>query len=118
MGGTEMKIQGTNICMIRGDTEAINVSCRDESGADVPFVEGDIVYFTVKRVTYTEEKTLQKIVTEFIDGAALITIFPNDTQELKTGVYYYDIQLNRANGQVKTIIPPSQFVINEEVTYE
>jgi hypothetical protein len=113
-----MKIHGTNIYMIRGDSEAIEVSCRDESGADIPFVEGDIVYFTVKRVTYTEEKTLQKIVTEFIDGAALITIFPNDTQELKTGVYYYDIQLNRANGQVKTIIPPSQFVINEEVTYE
>lgn len=113
-----MKIQGTNISMIRGDSEAIKVSCKDESGADVPLVEGDIVYFTVKRNTYTEEKILQKIVTEFIEGAALITIFPNDTRELIPSNYYYDIQLNRANGQVKTIVPPSKFTINAEVTYE
>lgn len=113
-----MKIQGTNISMIRGDSEAIKVSCRDESGADVPLVEGDVVYFTIKRSARTEVKTLQKIITEFTDGVALITIFPNDTRELKTGIYYYDIQLNRANGQVKTIIPPSNFTINAEVTYE
>ena len=113
-----MKIQGTNISMIRGDTEAIKVSCRDESGTDIPLVEGDIVYFTVKRSTNTEEKILQKIVTEFTEGVALITIFPEDTRELKTGIYNYDIQLNRANGQVKTIIPPSTFTINAEVTYE
>ena len=113
-----MKIQGTNISMIRGDSEAIKVSCRDESGVDIPLVEGDIVYFTVKRSTYTEEKILQKIVTEFTDGVALITIFPEDTRELKPGAYYYDIQLNRANGQVKAIIPPSRFIINAEVTYE
>lgn len=113
-----MKIQDTNISMIRGDSEAIKVSCRDESGTDIPLVEGDIVYFTVKRSTNTEEKTLQKIVTEFTEGAALITIFPKDTRELKTGNYYYDIQLNRANGQVKTIIPPSKFTLNAEVTYD
>ena len=113
-----MKIQGTNISMIRGDSEAIKVSCRNESGVDIPLAEGDIVYFTVKRNTNTEEKILQKIVTEFTDGVALITIFPEDTKELKTGSYYYDIQLNRANGQVKTIIPPSTYTIKAEVTYE
>lgn len=113
-----MKIDGTNISIIRGDSEVIKVSCRDESGVDFHFAEGDIVYFTVKRSTNTEEKILQKIVTEFTEGVALITIFPEDTRELKTGIYYYDIQLNRANGQVKTIIPPSKFTINAEVTYE
>ena len=113
-----MRIQGTNISMIRGDSEAIKVSCKDESGADVPLVEGDIVYFTVKISTNTEGKILQKIVTEFTEGAALITINPKDTRELIPNNYYYDIQLNRANGQVKTIIPPSKFTINAEVTYE
>ena len=113
-----MEIQGTNISMIRGDSEVIKVSCRNESGVDFPFTEGDIVYFTVKRSPYTEEKILQKVVTEFTDGVALINISPEDTRELKTGAYYYDIQLNRANGQVKTIIPPSRFTINAEVTYE
>ena len=104
--------------MIRGDSECIKVSCRNESGVDIPLVEGDIVYFTVKRNTNTEEKILQKIVTEFTEGVALITIFPEDTRELKTGIYYYDIQLNRADGTVKTIIPPSIFAVKGEVTYE
>ena len=113
-----MEIQGTNISMIRGDSEAIKVSCEDAQGVDVPLEDGDTLYFTVKKSTNTEEKILQKIVTEFTDGVALITIFPKDTRELKIGNYYYDIQLNRANGQVKTIIPPSRFIINAEVTYE
>lgn len=113
-----MRIQGTNISMIRGDSEGIKVSCKDENGADVPLVEGDIVYFTVKISTNTENKILQKIVTEFTEGVALITIYPKDTRELRPRIYYYDIQLNRANGQVKTIVPPSQFTINAEVTYE
>ncbi len=113
-----MKIQGTNISMIRGDSEAIKVSCRNESGVDFHFAEGDIVYFTVKRSTYTEEKIIQKIVTEFTEGVALINISPKDTRELTIGTYYYDIQLNRANGTVKTIIPPSKFTIDPEVTYD
>lgn len=113
-----MKIQDTNISMIRGDSESIKVSCKDAQGVDVPLEDGDTLYFTVKKSTNTEEKILQKIVSEFTDGVALITIFPKDTRELKIGNYYYDIQLNRANGQVKTIIPPSRFIINAEVTYE
>ena len=113
-----MEIQGYNISMIRGDTETIKISCKDAQGVDVPLEDGDTLYFTVKKSTNTEEKILQKIVTEFTDGIALITIFPKDTRELKIGSYYYDIQLNRANGQVKTIIPPSRFIINAEVTYE
>ena len=113
-----MKIQGTNISMTRGDSEAIKVSCEDAQGVDVPLEDGDTLYFTVKRSTYTEEKILQKIVTEFTECVALINISPKDTRELKTGAYYYDIQLNRANGLVKTIIPPSKFTINAEVTYD
>ena len=107
-----------HLYMIRGDTETIKVSCKDAQGVDVPLEDGDTLYFTVKRNTNTEEKILQKIVTEFTDGVALITIFPEDTKELKTCSYYYDIQLNRANGQVNTIIPPSTYTIKAEVTYE
>lgn len=113
-----MEIQGTNISMIRGDSETIKVSCEDAQGVNVPLEDGDTLYFTVKKSTNTEEKILQKIVSEFTEGVALITIFPKDTRELKIGNYYYDIQLNRANGQVKTIIPPSRFIVKAEVTYE
>lgn len=113
-----MVISGYNISMIRGDSETINVSCKNDSGIKVHLVEGDMIYFTVKTSPNTEKKTLQKVVTEFVDGEAAIEIFPADTQSLNAGSYFYDIQLNRANGQVKTIIPPSRFAVKPEVTYD
>ena len=111
-----MEIQGYNISMIRGDTETIKVSCEDTQGVGVPLEDGDTLYFTVKRSTSTEEKILQKIVTEFPDGIAYINILPDDTKFMSFRSYYYDIQLTRADGTVKTIIPPSIFAVKGEVT--
>ncbi len=113
-----MKIQGYNISMIRGDTETIKVSCKNDKGIGVPFECGDILYFTVKQFVDTERKEMQKVITEFSEGIAYINITPDDTKSMGFGNHYYDIQLNRANGTVKTIIPPSRFTINAEVTYE
>ena len=113
-----MKIQGYNISMIRGDTEAIKVSCRDAQGVAVPLEDGDTLYFTVKSYVGTEEKEMQKVITDFPDGIAYINILPSDTKVMNVGSYYYDIQLTRADGTVKTIIPPSIFTVKGEVTYE
>ncbi len=113
-----MIVNGTNISMIRGDSEGISVSVENSSGLPEPLLIGDTIYFTVKKSTRTEEKVLQKIITEFQDGVALITLDPVDTKHLQFGTYVYDIQLTRANGSVKTIIPPSTFTILGEVTYE
>lgn len=111
-----MKIQGTNLSMIRGDTESIVVSCIKDNR---PYIEdGDIIYFTVKKSVKTEEKLLQKIITIFKDDKALIEIEPQDTKELKYGKYVYDIQLTKFNGEVKTLVHPSNFEIEGEVTYE
>jgi len=113
-----MEIQGYNIAMIRGDTEIIKVSCKDAQGVDVPFKDGDTLYFTVKSSVGTEKIELQKVITEFPDGIAYINISPDDTKHMSFKSYYYDIQLTRADGTVKTIIPPSKFTIKGEVTYE
>ena len=113
-----MEIQGYNILMIRGDTETIKVLCQDIQGNAVPFNIGDILYFTMKKDINVENKILQKIITEFVDGVAYINISPNDTKAIVVGSYYYDIQLTKVDGTVKTIIPPSMFSIRGEVTYE
>ncbi len=112
-----MIVEGTNISMIRGDTEHITVKLA-EDGESVPFEEGDILYFTVKYNTSQEEKLLQKVITEFEDGEAIIEIAPDDTKELPFRTYIYDMQLTRKDGTVTTIIPPSRFTIKGEVTYE
>ena len=113
-----MKIQGTNISMIRGDSQSIIVSVIDTDDNKVPLITGDIIYLTVKDSVNTEEKVLQKVVTQFEDGNATIEITPDDTKDIPFKTYVYDIQLNRVDGTVNTIIPPSNFTIGGEVTYE
>ena len=113
-----MKIQGTNISMTRGDSEAIKVTVKDTLGNAVPLVTGDTIHFTVREHIRSATKIIEKIITEFDDGEALININPQDTNELSYISYVYDIQLTRENGTVKTIIPPSQLTITGEVTYD
>jgi hypothetical protein len=117
-GGGIMEIQGYNISMIRGDTETIKVSCKNNKGESIPFEYGDILYFTVKESVNTERKEIQKVITEFSEGIAYINITPDDTKSMGFRNHYYDIQLTRADGTVKTIIPPSIFTVKGEVTYD
>lgn len=113
-----MKIDRTNIRMIRGDSEGINIRVKDHAGLPVPLIEGDTVYFTVKDNAKTKVKRFQKVITEFIDGAAHVNIEPEDTQKLDFKTYVYDIQLTKADGTVKTIVPISNFIIGQEVSHE
>lgn len=113
-----MEIIGTNISMIRGDSESITIFLKDSFGNSLPFEDGDTLFFTVKDNINTDKITLQKIITTFQDDTAVIGINPEDTKGLRFKEYVYDIQLNRAGGYVKTIIPPSKFTIKGEVTYD
>lgn len=113
-----MIVQGTNLSMIRGDSESITVSLTDEQGSSTPLIDGDTIYFTVKTTVHTTSKILQKVVTLFEDGVAYIEITPEDTKSLIFRDYVYDVQLTRADGTIMTIIPPSKFTIKGEVTYE
>ena len=99
-----------NIAMTRGDSESITVAC------SMPFADGDTVYFTLRQDAESEI-VLQKAITEFFDGKAVIPLLPEDTEPLDFGNYLYDIQVTRADGAVTTLIVPSRFRLNEEVTY-
>ena len=112
-----MIMVGTNISMTRGDTEAMTVSCT-EDGVSRAFVTGDTVYFTVKKSASETEKILQKVITSFTGGKALIDILPTDTKMLDTRAYVYDVQIVFSNGTKKTVITPSTFELTDEVTYE
>ena len=98
--------------------EVDKIIVKDKDGNKVPLVTGDMIYLTVKDSVNTEEKVLQKVVTQFEDGNATIEITPDDTNDIPFKTYVYDIQLNRVDGTVNTIIPPSNFTIGGEVTYE
>ena len=118
-----MRINGTDVFMTRGDSESFRVVLYDqETDEKRPFIDGDKIYFTVKTSTQTVHKIFQIIAqdfqNDFEDGEAIIHITPSQTKELKYHEYVYDVQLVRQGGEVTTIITPSKFVIEEEVTYE
>jgi hypothetical protein len=113
-----VKIVGTSIYMTRGDSETITVSIRDSDGNDIPLAAGDTIYFTVKSSIEATEKAFQKVITNFTDGKAIINILPEDTKSLPFTELVYDVQWTSAAGKVTTIIKPSKFIIEGEVTYE
>lgn len=104
--------------IVRGDSDIITISMENELGVQIPFSSGDTVRFTVKSNDSTETKILQKSVTSFSSGKAIVNILPTDTSSLSYGVYYYDVQWTRADGYKKTIVPKSTFIIQPEITYE
>ena len=106
-----MTINGNDIRMIRGDTEQLVVTCQLSDGTERPFEEGDVVAFTV--AWPLGETVLQKTVTSFVEGAAVIH---EDTNELTPGEYAYDVQLTARDGTVATIIPPARFALEGDVT--
>ena len=113
-----MRITGTDIAMIRGDTESLRICVEKPNKEKLFLEEGDKIYFTVKASSKTDEKMIQKIITTFSNGEAVIKIEPEDTKDFGFQTYYYDIQLNRSNGDVKTIVPVSRFEMEEEITFE
>lgn len=104
--------------MTRGDSETIKITVKDTLGNIIPLVSGDTIHFTVRENILSTTKIIEKTITEFDDGQALITIDPQDTRNLKFATYVYDIQLTKENGSVKTIITPSSFTITGEVSYD
>lgn len=110
-----------NLSMIHGDSKSLTISCT-RGGTAVPLVTGDVVYFTVKKRIDSAEKILQKTITVFTDGKAIIEILPSDKAAFgdlrHEANYKYDVQVNFAAGSVKTIIAPSTFTIMPGVTDE
>ena len=78
---------------------------------------GDALYFTVNDVLENPTPKLQKIVTEFEDNhQAIIRLTSSDT-DLPVGTYYYDIELDTADGRVDTIVGPCKFKVVGGVKY-
>ena len=112
-----MKMDGTRLSMIRGDTETLLVTCEDATGAARPFEEGDTVHLTVG-LENGIRKILQKTVTVFQDGGAVFHFGHEDTNGIPPARYRYDVQLTTRDGAVKTIIPPGDFILEGDVTRE
>ena len=109
--------------MVKFDKETLTMSMIAKDTGDFVLAldnylldEGDTVQFTVNTETQLETPLFQKVITTFSNHKALIHISETDSN-LEPGTYWYDIQLNLADGRVDTVVGPAKFKIRGGVTY-
>ena len=100
------------IKIVKGDTAIFDIDMNNYN-----FVEGDKVYFTVKKNVDDVENAIQKIVSTF-DGNRAKVILSKDDTNIDAGVYLYDVQCSLSNGIVDTVILPTKFEILGGITHD
>ena len=101
--------------IVRGDSADFDIylpilNDEGEIIGEYTLQEGDVLLFTVKKNTKTDDILIQK-------SGQHISLQPNDTKNLSYGKYVYDAELTYASGFVDTVILPSPFIIIDEVTF-
>ena len=106
------KIEDDNrVTLTRGDSCAFDVEVKTDSGGTYTPVETDVITFTLKKDAKTSEVLIRKTGTTIVFN-------PEDTRSFKYGNYLYDVTLTTAGGAVYTIIPPTEFVLSDEIHWE
>jgi hypothetical protein len=103
------------------ETKAMSIIAKDTGDFVVSIgnyllADGDKAYFTVNRELEKPEPLIQKVVDTFIDNKAVIRLSTEDT-DIPVGNYYYDVEVNTADGRVDTIMGPSKFKVMGGVKY-
>lgn len=107
-----LKIEDDNrVTLTRGDSCAFNVEIKNNRGEIYTPTETDVITFTMKKDSKTSEVLIKKTGTT-------IVFDPEDTRKFKYGNYLYDVTLTTASGAVFTIIPPTEFVLADEIHWE
>ena len=106
-------MDGNNINMIRGDTIRLDIEITTADGNPYILKDGDKLLFTVKKNVFDKDIIIQKKIT-----SGTIVIDHQDTADLEYRSYVYDVQLTLANGDVCTVIPPSELFVGYEVTFD
>lgn len=107
-------VKGTRITLTRGDSARLQVSLTNETdGTEYTLADGDVLAMTLK-ASAEDAASLFRITA---DKDSTFSIHPADTNGLDFGTYVYDVQLTTAAGDVYTVIPPSTFNLEEEVSW-
>ena len=96
--------------VVQGDSAAFDIDIENYN-----FVDGDKIYFTVKKNIEDSKYVIQKIVDNFNNNSAKFSLNPSDTN-IDVGEYVYDIQVSLLNGIVDTVVLPSKFEVIGGVT--
>ena len=106
-----MIVSGTNLTMIRGDTESITVTFSSALSA------GDQLTMTVRETAESPIEIQKSHICSGGETEIVFTLQHGDTSRLNFGTYVYDIQLVVGGETFITVIPMSKLRLKEEVTY-
>ena len=103
------------------DTKAMSVVAKDTGDFVISIDnylldEGDRVYFTVNNELEKPEPLIQKEITTFDDYKAIVRLTTEDT-DIPVGSYYYDVEVDTADGRVDTVLGPFKFKVMGGVKY-
>lgn len=112
-----LHIDGNNgISLTRGDTAYLTVPIyHSVTGEEYTIEPDDTLTFTCKRSARTSD--VDVIFQKVLKGTNQFHILPEDTANCEFRTYKYDVQLTKANGDVCTVIEPTNFKVTAEVTF-
>lgn len=99
------------IKLTKGDTATMLVEIFDLDNNEYEIQDSDVITLTLKKTS-----TGDIVLTKTADKEHYIIIQSEDTSELSSGLYVYDVQLKTEQGFVYTIIPISFFNLTSEVS--
>ena len=98
------------IILTKGDTASMFVEVKYLDNTPYNVKEDDTITLTVKKTPSSAPSIVKQA------GEQYIVFKPEDTSDMSTGLYTYDIQLENADGDIYTIVPESFFQLTNEVS--
>ncbi len=107
--------QKTNMIeMTRGDT--LRVRFKAMSGdSEYQYKEGDRLFFYCRPRSEKDNARLPTITKEISTATGELHLEPEDTKKLNANEFVYDIELQKANGDIDTIINRADLKLYPEV---
>ena len=106
------KDNDNTIRITRGDSLTVNITLTDDEGFPYTPVEGDQVWFRVKKNAKADVILIEKSIN--IDNLVL-ELVEADTEDLAFGNYVYEIEVITVNLNHYTVIKNTPFIITEEL---
>lgn len=107
-----LKVSRNKITLTRGDTAYLQLLLTDENGNAYTPVEGDKIYFRLKKSALLGLLLLEK---EVYTDTMTLELKPEDTARLDFGNYRYEIELVTEAGEHFTVIENAPIEITAEL---
>ena len=101
--------------IVRGRTETFEITVLDQNGALYAAEAEEKVIFGIKRKEHDDNLIFARTATVNASGLYQVTLYPEDTENLECGKYFFDVGLQSGSNYF-TIIDPSPLIIRHNVT--